>query len=142
MPVTVKKIVLWRTEVDNKPGALASAMAPLAKAGAGLKVMMGYRQPSARGKMAVEVFPVTGRKLAAAAGAAGLTAATIPALLVEGDDKPGLGYGMAEKVSEAGINIAFWMAHAIGGKFAAVIGFETDDDAKHAAPLLKKAAKG
>jgi hypothetical protein len=30
----------------------------------------------------------------------------------------------------------------IGRKFAAVIGFKTDDDAKKAAPLIKKAAAG
>jgi hypothetical protein len=30
----------------------------------------------------------------------------------------------------------------IGRKFAAVIGFETDDDAKKAAPLIKNAARG
>jgi hypothetical protein len=29
----------------------------------------------------------------------------------------------------------------IGGKFAAVVGFETEDDAKKAAPLIKKTAK-
>jgi len=47
-----------------------------------------------------------------------------------------------EKVAAAGINIAFLMAQVIGRKFAAVIGFETDDDAKKAAPLIKKATKG
>jgi hypothetical protein len=34
------------------------------------------------------------------------------------------------------------MAQVIGRKFATVIGFETDDDAKKAAPLIKKAATG
>jgi hypothetical protein len=33
------------------------------------------------------------------------------------------------------------MAQAIGRKFAAVTGFETEDDAKKAAPLIKKAGK-
>jgi len=40
-----------------------------------------------------------------------------------------------------GINIAFFVAQVIGKKFSAVIGFETADDAKKAAPLIKKAAK-
>jgi hypothetical protein len=53
MPVTVKKIVLWRTEVENKPGTLASTMGPPAKAGADVKVVMGYRHPTAGGKAAI-----------------------------------------------------------------------------------------
>lgn len=141
MPVTVKKIILWRSEVDNKPGTLASTIEPPARAGADLKVIMGYRHPTAEGKAAIEVFPITGKKLAAAAGAAGLGAATIPTLLVEGDNKPGLGYTIAQMIVEGGINLAFFVAQVIGRKFAAVIGFETEDDAKKAAPLIKKAAK-
>lgn len=142
MPITVKKITLWRSEVDNQPGALASTIEPPAKAGADLKVIMGYRHPTAEGKAAIEVFPITGKKLAAAAGAAGLGAATIPTLLVEGDNKPGLGYAVARTIAGGGINIAFLVAQVIGKKFAAVIGFETEDDARKAAPLIKQAAKG
>ncbi|HLN26999.1 MAG TPA: hypothetical protein VK395_04605 [Gemmataceae bacterium] len=141
MPITVKKIILWRSEVDNKPGALASTIEPPAKAGADLKVIMGYRHPTAKGKAAIEVFPITGKKLAAAAGTAGLGAAAIPTLLVEGDNKPGLGYTIAQAIGAAGINIAFFVAQVIGNKFAAVLGFETEEDAKKAAPLIKKAAK-
>jgi len=33
MAVTVKKIVLWRKEVDNRTGILANALASLANAG-------------------------------------------------------------------------------------------------------------
>lgn len=142
MPVTVKKVVLWRTEVDNKPGALAAAMEPPVRAGADFKVMMGYRHPTAEGKATIEVFPIAGKKLANAAGAAGLTPAPIPALLVEGDNKAGFGYRVAQALAAAGINIAFLVGQVIGRKFSAVIGFETEDDAKKAAPAIKKAAKG
>jgi hypothetical protein len=38
-------------------------------------------------------------------------------------------------------HVAFFVAQVIGKKFAAVIGFEMEDDAKKAAPLIKKAAK-
>ena len=141
MPLTVKKIVLWRSEVDNKPGALASTIEPPAKAGADLKVIMGYRHPTAEGKAAIEVFPIVGKKLIAAAGTAGLAGAPIPTLLVEGDNKPALGHAVAQTIAAGGINIAFFMAQVVGKKFAAVIGFETEDDEKKAAPLIKKAAK-
>ena len=141
MPITVKKIILWRSEVDNKPGALAGTIEPPAKAGADFKVIMGYRHPTAEGKAAIEVFPITSKKLVAAAGVAGLGAATIPTLLVEGDNKPGLGYNIAQAIAGGGLNIAFLVAHVIGKKFAAVIGLETEDDARKAAPLIKKASK-
>jgi|ERR1017187_4313854 hypothetical protein len=101
----------------------------------------GLSAPTAEGKAAIEVFPITGKKLVAAAGAAGLSAATIPTLLVERDNKPGLGYAIAQMIAVGGINIAFFVAQVIGKKFAAVVGFETEDDAKKAAPLIKKTAK-
>lgn len=141
MSIVVKKIALWRSEVDNQPGALASTIEPTAKAGADLKVIMGYKHPNAEGKAVIEVFPIAGKKLVAAAGMAGLGAASIPTLLVEGDNKPGLGHAIAQMMGAGGINIAFFVAQVIGGEFAAVIGFETEDDAKKAAPLIKKAAR-
>jgi ACT domain-containing protein len=38
MAVTVKKAVLWRKEIDNRPGMLATALQPLSEAGANLQV--------------------------------------------------------------------------------------------------------
>ena len=35
--------------------------------------------------------------------------------------------------------MAFFVAQAMGRKFSAVLGFETEADAKTAAPLIKKA---
>jgi hypothetical protein len=126
MAITVKKIILWRAEVDNGPGTLAIALEPPAKTGADLKVVMGYRHPIAAGKATIEVFPISSKKAAAAASAARLSAAEIPALLVEGDNKPGLGFRVAQTIAAGGINIAFFVAQVIGRKFAAVIGFETE----------------
>jgi hypothetical protein len=107
-----------------------------------LKVVMGYRHPGAEGKAAIKVFPISGKKAATAGSAAGLAAAEIPALLVEGDNKPGLGYSVARGVAAAGINVAFCVAQVIGRKFAAVIGFETEDDATKAMPAIKSTGRG
>ena len=142
MALAIKKIMLWRAEVDNRPGALASTLEPVAKARVDLKVVMGYRHPGAEGKAAIEVFPISGKKAAAAGSAAGLSAAEIPALLVEGDNKPGLGYSVAQGIAAADVNIAFFMAQVIGRKFAAVIGFETEDDATKAMPAIKSTGRG
>jgi len=141
MPVKVKRISLWRKEVENQVGALAHTLEPVAKAGANLQVLMGYRYPDGT-RAAIEVYPVASKKVTAAAAGAGLSAFSIPTLLVEGDDKPGLGLAIAQAMAGAGINMNFFVAQAIGRKFSAVLGFETEDHAKTAGPLIKKAIAG
>lgn len=140
MPVTVKHITLWRTEVANQPGLLAQTLAPMAAAGADLQIVMGYRYPGAGDKAAIEVYPVSGKKLSAAASGAGLKDSAIPTLLVEGDNKPALGQAIAQAMAAAGINLSFIVAQVIGRKYAAVIGFENAADAKKGAQIVKKAA--
>ncbi len=78
--------------------------------------------------------------MTAAASEAGLSASSIQTLLVEGDDKPGLGLAIAQAIAGAGINMTFFVAQSIGRRFSAVLGFETEADTKAAAPLIKKAA--
>jgi hypothetical protein len=139
MAIKVKPITLWRREVENKPGALAATLEPLARAGADLRIVMGYREPGGENLSALELYPVSGKKTAAAAGAAGLAASGIPTLLVEGDNRPGLGHAITRAVAEAGININFVVAQTVGRRFGAVFGFENQADAKTAAALIRKA---
>src|SRR6201984_3757579 len=139
MPVTVKNISLWRKEVENQVGTLAHTLAPVTKAGANLHVLMGYRYPGDGTKAAIELYPVAGKKVTAAASEAGLSASSIPTLLVEGDDRPGLGLAIAQAISGVGINMTFFVAQAVGRRFSAVLGFESEADAKKATPLIKKA---
>lgn len=138
MAVAVKKATLWRKEVENRPGELASALEPLAQAGADLRVVMGYRY--GENKAAIELYPVAGRKSVAAAQQAGLSASSLATLVVEGDNKPGLGHAIAKAISDAGINLSFVIAQVIGRRYSAVLGFENDADAANAARLIKKAA--
>lgn len=139
MAVIVKKIVLWRKEVDNKPGVLANALAPLAHTGTDIHVVMAYRFPGEETQAAIELYPVTGRKAAAAAREAGFTPATIPALLVEGDNRAGIGYAAAQAIAGAGINMDFVVAQVIGRKYSAVFGFQSDADAAKCAAIIRKA---
>ena len=61
--------------------------------------------------------------------------------IVEGDNRPGLGYAIARSVADAGIkNSGFMVAQVIGRRCSpAVFGFETEDDARKATALIKKA---
>ena len=140
MPVTVKNISLWRKEVDNQVGTLAHTLDPVTKAGANLQIVMGYRYPGEGTRAAIELYPVTGKKASAAASEAGLSASSIPTLLVEGDDRPGLGLAIAQAMSGAGINMTFFVAQAVGRRFSAVLGLESEADVNKATPLIKRAA--
>jgi hypothetical protein len=141
MAVTVKKVTLWRKEVAHQPGTLADVLEPLAHAGANLRVVMGYTFPHPPGEAVIEVFPITGRKAANAATAAGLAPSPIPCLLVEGDDRAGLGADMARAVGSAGVSMSFVVAETVGRKFSAVFGFANEQDAGTAAKAIKAAAK-
>lgn len=139
MVITVKKIELWNIVVDNKPGALAAVLEPLAAAGADLELIMGTAIPGADQKASVGVFPVKGRKVIAAAKSAGLApAAAMPSLLVGGDNRAGLGGRMSEAIAAAGINIGMTVAQVVGTQFSALFAFASVEDATKAATLLKK----
>jgi hypothetical protein len=141
MSVTVKKITLWRGKVEDRPGALAEVLKAPAETRADLQVVMGYREGGEH-QAVIELCPIGGKKLTAVMAGKGLGPSTIPTLLVVGDNRPGLGQAMASAVAEAGINISFLVAQAVGRKFSAVFGFGSEPDAARAAGLIKKAASG
>jgi hypothetical protein len=141
MSVAIKKVTLWRAEVDNKPGTLRGVLAPLAAVGADLQVVTGGRCPGDKRKAVIEIGPLTGKKTAAAASKAGLTASSIPSLVVQGVNHPGIGHAIAEAIAEARINVTFLSAQVIDSQFSAVIGFANETAAGEAAVLIKKAAK-
>jgi hypothetical protein len=140
MAVTVKKAVLWRKEIDNRPGMLANILGPLAEAGADLQVVMAYRYPGGTDTAAIELHPVSGRKSITVAKAAGLAQSPIPTLLVQGDNRQGLGHAIAKAIGDAGINLSLLMTQVVGRRYSAMFGFESEADAAKATALIKKAA--
>ncbi|HSB60137.1 MAG TPA: hypothetical protein VLI67_00360 [Vicinamibacteria bacterium] len=139
MAVSVKKIALWRGKIEDRPGTLAEVLEPIAAGKGDLQVVMGYREPGAT-QSVVELYPVAGKKVAAALMGKGLGPAGIPSLLVTGDNRPGMGHAMARALGEAGINMSFLVAQTAGRKFSAVFGFGSEADADRAGKLIKKAA--
>jgi hypothetical protein len=142
MAVTVRKITVWRTEVDNRAGALAERLGALTAARGSLDVVMGYRVPGQHERAVIEVWPVSGKKLSQAAEGVGLRPSETKTLLVLGDDRPGLGHAMARALADAGINLVFLVAQVVGRRYSAVFGFESAVDADRAVGLLKKARPG
>jgi len=141
MALTVKRITLWRREVQNQPGMLASTLEPLARAGVDLRLVMGYRFPETTTRAAIELYPVSGKKATAAAEQAGLSAFDLACLFVEGDNRPGLGAAMGRALADAGVNIVFLVSQVIGRRFTAVFGFDDEGLAATATKVIKAAAK-
>src|ERR1700694_3857391 len=140
MAVSVKKAILWSREVEgNQPGMLANTLQPLSEAGADLQVVMAYRYPGGENKAAIELHPISGKKSVAAAQTAGLAPSSISTLLVEGDNRPGLGHAIAEAVGDAGINMSFVMAQVVGRRYSGVVWFVNEADGSKAATLIKRA---
>lgn len=138
MSLTVKKVELWRREVESRPGLLADVLGILADAGANLEIAMAYRYPGNQTLGAIEVYPVTGKKRVAAAQAAGLQPLALAALRVDGTDRPGTGRAIARGLADAGLNISFLVTQVIGRKFTAVFGFDTEADAVKAWRVIRK----
>ncbi len=139
MPVNVRKITLWRAEVSNKPGMLAETLAPLAEAEVDLQVVMGYREPGKATKAAIEVAPITRKAATTAAEVAGMKAMPMPTLMVEGNNQQGLGHAIARAISEANINLAFFMAQVVGKRYSAIVGLDNNDDARKVSALIRRA---
>jgi hypothetical protein len=118
---------------------MAEALEPLADGGADLRLVMVYRFPDAH-KGAIEVHPISERTLKSTANSAGFAPSPVPVLLVEGDNRQGLGYALVKAIGDAGISVSFLMAQVVGRRYAAIFGFKNDDDAAKAVTLIKEAA--
>ena len=139
MALTLKEITLWRRHMTNTSGTLARVLEPLA--GTDLNVVMAYRVPGKDGQAVVELFPVTGKRGTARAQASGLVPADVPALLVQGTNRAGIGFQTTTAFAEAGINLAFLVTQVIGTRFSSIYGFDSDADRGQAIQILKQKPK-
>ena len=142
MAVTIKRVELWQTEIRNKPGVLADTLEPLAQTGADLHVVRKYSLPGRSARATVEILPGRAKQAALAARAAGFSLSPTPVLMVEGDNRPGLAYAVANTIAWAGISVRFLSAQVVGHRYSALVGFKTADEAKKAAALIRKVATG
>ncbi len=131
MSIRVKKVVVWRTEVANRPGEMARALEPLARQN--LDLVIGYQGA------VVDVAAVAGKKATAAAQSVGFKPLPTSMILVEGDNRPGVCFAAARALGDAGISMDAVVAQTIGRKYRALFGFTNDADAKRAAGVIKKA---
>jgi len=133
MSITIKKVVVWRTEVENRPGAMARALEPLAEQD--LDVVIGYQGT------VIDIAPVVGKKATAAAESAGFKPLPTPMILVEGKNRPGVALTATRALGKAGIGMDSLEAQVVGKKYRALFGFLSDVDARRAASVIKKAVE-
>lgn len=141
MAVSIKKLVLWTAEIGNQPGTLGRALEPFAEVGVDLKIVMAYEKPGDAGTSIVEIGPVTGAKAHRAAKAAQMKQSSIPCLLIEGDNRAGLGSAVGAALGGAGINIQFVAASAIGKRSIAAVGFAAGTDLAGATRVIRAAMR-
>jgi predicted amino acid-binding ACT domain protein len=138
MALKVTKTDIWAAKIKDQPGELAKIMAKIAAAGANLKCVIARRQPDKPGTGLIFVTPLKGRKVRKAAAAAGFrTSKSIATLVVEGNDRRGIGARIARAVGAAGVNMRGVSATAMGGKFVTYLGFDSRKEAAKAAKAIK-----
>src|SRR5256885_12638836 len=136
--MTVENCQLWDLHEANRKGMLADVLEPLAAAGANLRVVMGYRHAGELERATVEVFPVEGAAVEAAARKAGFAPSETACLLVEGTDRKGLGAQISRSLSDAGISMAFLMEETVGRRFSAELGLANREEAAAAAETIQE----
>src|SRR5437879_11801186 len=110
LTLTVKQVKLWVYHGGDRKGLLADALEPLAAAGVHLQVVMAYRFPTELDRAAIEVFPIDGPTAEAEARRIGFVESDTPCLLVEGDDRRGLGARRARAIPPGKVSLAFTTA--------------------------------
>jgi len=141
MTLRIKRIGLWRTEVPRRPGALAEALEPLARGNADLKVVRVHATPSGADRLTVEVYAGEGKRAAGVARASGFSLVPSTTVLLQGDNRPGLAYAVADAIAWAGIGVRDLDAEVIGTRYSAILTFNSEDDAEKAVAVIRKVTR-
>ena len=131
MSIRVKKVVVRRTEVENRPGEYGRALEPLAELD--LDLVLGYQGA------VIDIAPIVGKKARNAAESAGFKPLPTSMILVEGENQPGVCGTAARALGAAGISMDSVVAQVAGKKYQALFGFTSEADARRAASVIKKA---
>lgn len=142
MAYEVNKVDVFAGSLADRPGGLADKLEALAGAGANLEFVVARRSPEGPGSAVVFVAPIKGPKQIRAAQGQGMSKTdSLHSLRVEGPDKPGLGARITRTIADAGINMRGLSAAALGRRMVVYFAFDSNDDARKASAVLKKALK-
>jgi len=141
MALKVSRADLWMATIDDRAGGAADRLEPLSRAGANFEFVFTRRTPEDPGRGLLVATPVKGRKVTAAAIAAGFAKPdNLHSVRIEGADKPGITAKIARALGAAGISFRALSALAIGRKFVTFVAMDSAEDAARALTILKKLA--
>ena len=138
MGLTVERVDVWAASIKDQPGGLGWVLAGLHEAGADLEFVVARRSPEEPGTGVVFVTPLRGDAQVAAAADLGFNITnSLHSVRVEGENRPGMGAEITQKLASAGINLRGLSAGVIGGRFILYIGLDTPGDADQALEILR-----
>ena len=139
MELIVERVDVWAASIEDQPGGLAKTLAGLRDAGADLDFVIARRSPEKPGSGVVFVTPLRGdREVAAAADLGFAVTNSLHSLRIEGQNAPGAGARVTEKLADAGINLRGLSAAVIGTRFTLYLALDTPEDAAKALELLQQ----
>jgi hypothetical protein len=140
MDLIVERVEVWVTTIDDQPGRLANTLSTLREAGADLNFIIARRAPEEPGKAVVFVTPLQGDAELEAAATLGFNpTASVHAVRVEGENRPGIAAELTALLAAAGLNLRGFSAAVLGTLFVLYIGFDSTEDAAKAASILQQA---
>ncbi len=139
MELLVEHVDVWAATIQDKPGALAGALAALWDAGADLQSIISRRAPDAPGKGVVFVTPLQGdREIDAAAQVGFNVTHTLHSVRIIGPDRRGIAAELTQKLADAGVNLRGFSASVLGTQFIAYVAVDSLEDANKAIKILEK----
>jgi hypothetical protein len=136
MGFEMTKVDVWVGEIEDRPGALATKLEAVMRAGADLDFMIARPLADRPGTGVLFIAPLYGAEQFRAAEDVGLKKSSIQVLRIEGPDRPGLGAGVARTLAEARINIRGLSGAALGDRCLFYVRFDSNDDVVQAAQIL------
>jgi hypothetical protein len=140
MDLIVERVEVWAATIDDKPGSLATTLTGLREAGADLNFILARRAPEQTGRSVVFVTPLYGDAELQAAATLGFNpTATVHAVRVEGENRPGIAAELTALLAAAGINLRGFSAAVLGTLFVLYLGLDSAEDAAKTASILQQA---
>jgi len=142
MNLTVERVEVWATTIDDQAGRLAKTLTDLWEAGADLNFILARRAPEAFGKAEVFVTPLQGDAELEAAATLGFNPTTsVHSVRVEGENRPGMAAELTALLAAAGLNLRGFSAAVIQTRFVLYIGFDSAEDAAKAVAVLQQGGR-
>jgi len=139
MALSITRVELWATGVEDAAGGVAKKLQKLTDAGANFEFVFARRSPEAPGKGVLFLTPLKGSKQKLAARNADFQKlGRIGAVRVEGTDSRGMSAKITKAVAEKNLSLRGYSAATIGKRFVMYLAFDSQADATQAIRTLKR----